>query len=365
MREGRREAALASSGTRCLAGVRMSGTTFRPEPPELTGRSGSLSLGRGGVRGRLPRALESRGGAAPPRGRNHLTVCPSPSSARGCAPHTPIPEERAHGRVVDARDTSQGRSGPTHPPSDFLSVGGSAPTPPARIARRPPRGRPAPSPWGERAGVRGDSRAPSKAAGAQRRLEGGTISRSVPLLVCGGLRSPHPHPGGACARSCRGREGYLAGPLEAHPPALGFSFCGGGAPTPPARIARRPPRDRPAPSPWGERVGVRGAPSAAGGPCGVSPRPLKPPSRPHAPARIARPAAARAAHGRIGTTASSSLPVAPSRSTKPYALSITGGKARLGFCIAVVASGCARPRRRIGLLGEGEARLGAVGVDAL
>ena len=32
MREGRREAALASSGTRCLAGVRMSGTTFRPEP---------------------------------------------------------------------------------------------------------------------------------------------------------------------------------------------------------------------------------------------------------------------------------------------------------------------------------------------
>ena len=81
-----------------------------------------------GVRGRLPRALESRGGAAPHRGADPLTGLSSPSSAGGCAPHTPIPEERAHGRVVDARDTSQGRA--AHPPpSDFLSVGAEPPRP--------------------------------------------------------------------------------------------------------------------------------------------------------------------------------------------------------------------------------------------
>ena len=219
------------------------------------------------MRGRLPRALESRGGAAPPRGTDPLTVCPSPSSAGGCAPHTPIPEERAHGRVVDARDTSQGRSGPTHPPSDFLSVGGSAPTPPARIARRPPRGRPAPSPWGERAGVRGDSRAPSKAAGAQRRLEGRTLPHPVPLLVCGGLR-PH----APSRRSVRTVVSWTRGiPRRAArgpPTRPRIFFLWGRSPHAPARIARRPPRDRPAPSPWGERVGVKGARSAAGGPAG-------------------------------------------------------------------------------------------------
>ena len=261
MREGRREAALASSGTRCLAGVRMSGTTFRPEP-------------------------QSR-----------------------------------------------------------------------------PAG-PAPSPWGERVGVRGDSRAPSKAAGAQRRLEGGTISRSVRLPRLRGAAPPTP----LSRRSVRTVVSWTRGiPRRAArgpPTRPRIFFLWGRSPHAPARIARRPPRGRPAPSPWGEGRG-EGRSLSCGGPCGVSPRPLKPPSRPHAPARIARPAAARAAHGRIGTTASSSVPVAPSRSTKPYALSITGGKARLGFCIAVVASGCARPRRRIGLLGEGEARLGAVGVDAL
>ena len=114
MCEGRREAALASSGTRRLAGVRMRGTTFRPEPQSRPARSGPLT-----------RSLSS--------------------SLGGAAPHTPAPEERAHGRVVDARDTSQRRS--AHPSVlGYSSCGGGAPTPPpgSPAGRRPARDRPAP-----------------------------------------------------------------------------------------------------------------------------------------------------------------------------------------------------------------------------
>ena len=76
--------------------------------------------------------------------------------------------------------------------------------------------------------------------------------RSGPLsLVCGGLRPPRPHPGGA--RAAR---------RSAHPPTLGCSLCGGSAPTPPPGSPVRPPRDRPAPSPlagegWGEGCAAR------------------------------------------------------------------------------------------------------------
>ena len=71
-------------------------------------------------------------------------------------------------------------------------------------------------------------------------------------LVCGGLRPPRPHPGRACAAR-----------RSAHPPALGCSFCGGGAPTPPpgSPTGRRETARLPLP-------GVRGAPSAVGGPAG-------------------------------------------------------------------------------------------------
>ena len=50
--------------------------------------------------------------------------------------------------------------------------------------------------------------------------------RERSCLCCGGRGPPHPHPGGACARSCRRREGYLAGPLGP-PPTPHFSFMWG------------------------------------------------------------------------------------------------------------------------------------------
>ena len=72
----------------------------------------------------------------------------------GAAPHTPIPEERAHGRVVDARDTSQGRSGPPTRPRMFF-LWGLRPHAPAGSAAPPkPRGRSGPLSPGERVGVR-------------------------------------------------------------------------------------------------------------------------------------------------------------------------------------------------------------------
>ena len=314
MREGRREAALASSGTRCLAGVRMRGTTFRPDRP---------------VR-------------HPPQSRPAGPGSPSPSSVGGAAPHAPIPEERAHGRVVDARDTSQGRSGPPTRPRIFFLLGAPTPRPHAP-----------------------DSRVPSKAAGAQRRLEGGTISRSVPLPRLLGAAPPTP----PSRRSVRTVVSWTRGiPRRAarptHPPSDVLSV---GAEPPRPRPDRPPAAARPSGSlSLGREGGGEGRSLSCRGALRGVPASAEAAARTPPPESPARPrAAARAAHGRIGTNTSSSVPVAPSRSTKPYALSITGGKARLGFCIAVVASGCARPRRRIGLLGEGEARLGAVGVDAL
>ena len=56
-------------------------------------------------------------------------------AAGGCAPHTPIPDERA------------ARLWPTHPPSDFLLCGGFAPTPPSGSGSgTQPRGRSASPP---------------------------------------------------------------------------------------------------------------------------------------------------------------------------------------------------------------------------
>ena len=71
------------------------------------------------------------------------------SPVGGCAPHTPIPDEHAHGRVVDARDTSQGGSGPpTHP--RIFSLWGLRPHAPAgadaRVAAIAGSGRADPSP---------------------------------------------------------------------------------------------------------------------------------------------------------------------------------------------------------------------------
>ena len=96
-------------------------------------------------------------------GAGRVGPAPSPSSAGGCAPHAPIPEEHAHGRVVDARDTSQGRSGPpTHP--RMFSLWGLRPHTPARIAR-PAAARPSGtlSPR-ERVGVRAFRRPPGEKA---------------------------------------------------------------------------------------------------------------------------------------------------------------------------------------------------------
>ena len=70
------------------------------------------------------------------------------------APHAPIPDERAHGRVVDARDTSQGRSGPPTRPRMFF-LWGLRPHAPAGSAAPPkPRGRSGPLSPEERVGVR-------------------------------------------------------------------------------------------------------------------------------------------------------------------------------------------------------------------
>ena len=91
---------------------------------------------------------------------------------------------------------------------------------------------------------------------------------------CGGLfRSgredtsqgpPRPHPGRACARSCRRREGYLAGPLRpTHPPSDVLSV--GAAPPRPRWISSAPeaPRTVRPPLPGGEGWG-EGAPRTPG-----------------------------------------------------------------------------------------------------
>ena len=222
------------------------------------------------MRGRLPRALESRGGAAPPRGRNHLTVCPSPSSARGCAPPTPHP-----GGARAAR-----RSGPTHPPSDFLSVGGSASTPPARIARRPPRGRPAPSPWGERAGVRGGLPRALESRGGAAPPRGADPPASCPSPSSVGGAAPHtPIPEErAHGRVVDARDTSQGRSGPTHPPSDVLSV---GAEPPRPRPDRPPAATRPSRSrSLGREGGGEGRSLSCGGPCGVSPRPVKPPRRP-------------------------------------------------------------------------------------
>ncbi len=84
----------------------------------------------------LPRGKE------PSRGRA--------SFVEGCAPHTPIPDEPAHGHVVDARGTSQG--GSAHPPAlGCSSLWGLCPHAPAGsgASGAASEGGPAPSPLGE------------------------------------------------------------------------------------------------------------------------------------------------------------------------------------------------------------------------
>ena len=98
----------------------------------------------------------------------------------------------------------------------------------------------------------------SPQAPGERKFGGGGL-RGQSRVACGGLRLPHPHPGRArCA------------PLWPTHPALGFSSCGGCAPTPPPdrqhdRSYRAPVRS---PRPWRERARVRGIPrgEAAGPP---------------------------------------------------------------------------------------------------
>ena len=103
-----------------------------------------------------------------------------------------------------------------------------------------------PSPWGESEG---------EGTSQTRCLHPVTVLGSSASPLWGLFRSeredtsqgpPHPYPGGVCARSCRGREGYLAGPLwPTHPPS-DFLHVGAQPPRP------RPDRD-PSPVPW-ERV---------------------------------------------------------------------------------------------------------------
>ena len=170
-------------------------------------------------------------------------LCQSPGRARapaagGCAPHTPIPDERA------------ARLWPTHPPSDFLLCGGFAPTPPSGSGRTH-RGRTrvscggcAPTPPQLSQG----GPAPSPLAG-----EGGPDSRGS-----GGEKTESPLPQGRTAfrgeQRIRGRPrpltptlsprrgGRIRGrPRVSSPPGEGAGFegdrassCGGCAPTPPS-----------------------------------------------------------------------------------------------------------------------------------
>ena len=68
--------------------------------------------------------------------------------------------------------------------------------------------------------------------------------RKRSCVCCGGRGPPHPHPGGACARSCRRREGYLAGPLgpPTHP---GLFFHVGAVSIGTRGYLAGPPRPRP------------------------------------------------------------------------------------------------------------------------
>ena len=94
--------------------------------PHAPARIASRPGGREGETPACPR--KPRGRSAASRGGPSLTRSLS-SSVGGAAPHPPTPEARAHGRVVDARDTSQGCS--AHPPALGCSFcGGGAPTPP-------------------------------------------------------------------------------------------------------------------------------------------------------------------------------------------------------------------------------------------
>ena len=202
---------------------------------------------------------------------------------RGAAPPTlPSRSEHAHGRVVDARDTSQGGSGPPTPPSDFLSVGALPPRPrPARQAERGHRGHPAPSPLGREGGGEGHAILPR---GTER-------SRAAAQLPAGGCAPPHPHPGAStrCARlrpthppsdflsvgaspprprSDRPPASRLRPPLSPRVRALrgrARVFCGGLAPTPP------PDRETGA-RPRGSGAGARSEARAGGAWGGAAPQ---------------------------------------------------------------------------------------------
>ena len=232
------------------------------------------------------------------------------------APHTPIPDERAL------------RAALAHPPALGCSFcGGCAPTPPpGQRTRRGLRGRNVlsrafrlPRPEGERAfpplwglrptphpgracAARGSGpptrpriffmwgRSPHAPAGsahaawpsrAQRAFEG--VPAPSPRGLGREVRAFRRLPGEKAPRAHRSSEGERVSPVggaaphapipeehalraaPAHPPALGCSFCGGCAPTPPLDQQRpRSPEDGPAPSPRGREGWGGGVPRTPG-----------------------------------------------------------------------------------------------------
>ena len=182
-----------------------------PTPPSRTSalrRSGPPTRPRmfflWGLRPHAPHSVRRtrvtlKGGPAPSEGDRA-------SPGGGLRSHTPIPDERA------------ARLWPAHPPSDVLSVGAAAPTPPNGPPHaRDPEGGPTPS--------EGDRASPA-----------------------GGCASHTPIPDERAAR------------LWARPPALGCSFCGGYAPTPPNGPPHaRDPRGRSGPLPRATARLLRGA----------------------------------------------------------------------------------------------------------
>ena len=151
------------------------------------------------------------------------------SSMGGCAPHAPIAEEHAL------------RAALAHPPALGVSFcGGCAPTPPTGWQR--PRG-----PEAERVSSVGGA-APHAPIPEEHALRA-ALARPPALGVsfCGGC-APTPPPGwqrnrgpegervssmGGCAPHAPIPEEHALRAALAHPPALGVSFCGGCAPTPP------------------------------------------------------------------------------------------------------------------------------------
>ena len=161
-----------------------------------------------------------------PRGRTARLL-------RGAAPPTP-----------PSRTSALRGSWPTHPPSDFLSVGAAPPRPP------PDRQPPAPSPLAGEGGGEGVRRPPDDQP-----------SRAHRASPAGGCAPHTPIPDERAAR------------LVARPPTLGCSFCGGCAPTPPPGLAAPP-----APSPLageGGGEGERAQPATGASACGGTPQPTR------------------------------------------------------------------------------------------